>query len=232
MRRLCLLLLLPSVSAHMTTVCTATAPSACANAEVTFYFGTYHNVAAGSPGQVEITKPDGSVIIGAFSSLCGGGAAVKSNRDGSVACPAADLTTNCPTSVLPADSYISCYAANAPGTYAGSTPTTYVVADTCEAFPESTGNYAKNLAQYYATVTGAVSGEYTVRTTGTDDKLNPCPTQGESHPCGMSSSKSYAFELAVAGCGASCPSELPALPTHVVQSSLTGCGAPCRLGTR
>jgi hypothetical protein len=33
-------LLDPRVSAHMTTVCTSTAPSNCANAELVFYFGT------------------------------------------------------------------------------------------------------------------------------------------------------------------------------------------------
>ena len=57
---------------HLTTVCTSTAPSQCGSSSLTFWFGTYHNLALGAsaPGSVHITTPTGDTITGAFTDLC------------------------------------------------------------------------------------------------------------------------------------------------------------------
>jgi hypothetical protein len=213
-------LLLARSCAHMTTVCTATAPSR--PSEILFFFGTYHTVSGASvPGSVHITTPTGSMLTGSFNSYCSNGGAITSSRGGTPACPAADLHANCGSGVLPSDGQVTCYAAHS--SWTGSTQTTYVVADSCEAFPVTSGSYATNYANFYATVTGATSGTYTVRTTGTDANLDPCP-YGTNYPCALSSTKDYSFELAVAGAGAACPSTLPPLPAEVDASSLSTCG--------
>ena len=164
----------------MTTVCTSTAPSK--PNEIVFYFGTYHSISTGQsvPGSVHITTPEGTDFSGAFVSSCSNGGAMTSHSSGSPHCPEGDLFANCPTSVLPADAALTCYAAHADGDYIGSTPTTYVVQDSCEAFPEISGNYA----HFYAVVTNSTSGTYTVRTTGTDENLSPC-SRSQNHPCKM-----------------------------------------------
>ena len=104
--------------------------------------------------------------------------------------------TSAPDIGVAGDASITCYAANSAG------GTTYAVTgDTCDAFPATSGSFARTTSTFYARVVNATSGLYTVRTTGTDMILNPCGSSMRStHPCGMSQFMSYTFELAVAGC--------------------------------
>ena len=112
----------------MTSVCTSTAPSNCNSSEIIFYFGSYHAMSqictsdgsggwtdCSAPGQVEITAPNGDITTGPFTDVF---FASANNYGGT--CPAADITNNAPTSVLPSDASITCYAANSAGgtTYA------------------------------------------------------------------------------------------------------------------
>ena len=191
--------------AHMTTVCTSTAPSNCANAEMHFFFGTYHSKpsSGSAPGSVHIQTPDGRVITTPLASVFKSQSTTPTKSGWP--CPADDLRARAPASVMPSDSSITCYKATPPPAQNPTAPPqTYAVADTCEAFPSLSGSWKKSLSTYYATVAQATSGIYTVWTTGTNYRADPCTSYASNSPCGMSRNKKYVFELAVATCGASC----------------------------
>ena len=132
-----------------------------------------------APGEVHITTPAGNTITGSFSNIC------TSTATKSGTCPAPDIKAQCPAEVVPSDAMMTCYTSDGSTNDAG-IPQTQTVSNTCDAFPQSSGNYAINLSNFYAIVTGATSGTYKVRTTGTDFNLDPCPY---GHPCSMSASK-------------------------------------------
>jgi hypothetical protein len=232
-----------------------------------------------APGEVHVTTPVGDTISGSFVDVFASAATQAGT------CPAADMVDYAPTTVLPADASITCYAAN-------SDRTAYSVYDTCAAFPQMSGSYSGSYAnvsahsphavpvpspspiahrpspithphprrpypiahlpslspspsiaiptpshpppvshQFYARVTNATSGIYAVRTSGTNQILDGCPNGG-THPCGMSASTSYTFELAVAGCGLSCPNALPWMGVDVDPASLRGCDGSIAVRTR
>jgi hypothetical protein len=138
---LCLLLSTASVPrtvAHLTTVCTSTAASQCADARVVFWLGTYHPPTCESPscthagsgwgssegvpsGQVIITKPDGTSDYFNFSSRCD----VSSSSSGP--CPGPDLMTHCQGADLPSDAVVQCF------TYNPTSGRAEPVTDTCQA---------------------------------------------------------------------------------------------------
>lgn len=199
-----LIALFGSVGSHLTTVCTSTAPSTCNPATLVFFFGTYHNLSPGdsAPGTVYIEDPDGVITSGGFSDIC------NANADASGTCPIPDLKANCGVAI-PSDAYVTCYKATpSPPSPQKTEPVDQD--DSCDAFPDQSGTFDNNQCNFYATVTGATSGTYTVWTTGTDYNLDPCGgSRGNSFPCAMSSSRKYEFDLAVAGCGDSCMQDLP-----------------------
>jgi hypothetical protein len=161
--------------AHLTTVCTSTAPSRCDMDEIIFHFGTYHGMPYGgssTPGQVHIQPPGGITQSHSFTSFYQSAASYPDQR-----CPGPDILTNAPADVAPSDAIISCYTADASGG-------TSVVQDTCEAFSsQPTGGSCPEAASYvyyctyttyYARVSGATSGRYTVWTSGTNAVMNAC----------------------------------------------------------
>ena len=100
---------------HLTTVCVSTAPSKCPYREIVFYFGTYHtglSPGGSAPGQVHITTPEGTVIDGAFSNICGDGASKYRNCGSVNPTPIEDMHTNCPDDVLPPTGIVTCYASD------------------------------------------------------------------------------------------------------------------------
>lgn len=120
------------VRAHMTSVCTSTAPSRCEEDELVFYFGSYHaNFPGGSvPGSVHITSPNGATTSTRFANIC----TSEAREDGT--CPEEDIRASCPSEVTPSDAFVSCYRANPP---MPETPrTTFTITDTCAAFPATT----------------------------------------------------------------------------------------------
>ena len=134
-----------------------------------------------------VTKPDGTIQGGSsgipFTSRCGpNGNVITSSANG--ICPDEDIRSNCPSSVIPVDASISCYASHNQFD-ANNIQTTYpIVGEMCLAFPSTSGSYSRSKTQYYAEVTNATSGTYRVKTSGTDDKLDPCgSTRGQKFPC-------------------------------------------------
>ena len=219
-----LLATLVGVSGHMTNVCTSTAASECSQQRLIFWFGTYHSPpGAGSavPGQVHIQDPNGATTSFAFDSF------VSSNAQRGGTCPADDLAAYAPSSVLASDAVVTCYKLPS-GTNANSGVKLVAASDTagsCMSVPHSSGSYSNTKTHYYAEITSAPTGTYTVYTTGTDVNLNPCPYP--EYPCQMASSVSFSFDLSVASCGASgvvsrCNDPIPSI-SNVVASSLTVC---------
>eukprot|EP00933_Yihiella_yeosuensis_P042203 TRINITY_DN3674_c0_g1_i2.p1 TRINITY_DN3674_c0_g1~~TRINITY_DN3674_c0_g1_i2.p1 ORF type:complete len:888 (+),score=130.01 TRINITY_DN3674_c0_g1_i2:66-2729(+) len=192
-------------TAHTTTVCSATAPSQCADRKLVFLLGTYHSMSGSTVGKVHILSPSGVETQTSFSAIC------QSSSTATGTCPGPDIKNKCPSSVIPSDAVVTCYKeTNGVG---------YSVADTCDAFPVTSGSYAKNLANAYAVVSGATSGTYTLWTTGTNADFNPCTYVG--WPCRLSATRKYEFELMVAGCGDDCPTA-PSINGSLA-SSVSGC---------
>ena len=101
------LLHLPLVASHLTTVCTSTAPSTCANQQVVFYLGTYHDVPSGgsAPGEVGITTPTGTTTWFSFSSTC----AVNGHQNNPpTSCPVNQIMSGCASAVTPSDADVTC----------------------------------------------------------------------------------------------------------------------------
>ena len=191
------LLLVAGAQAHITTVCTSTAPSNCGS--IVFFFGTYHDQ-GGATGQVHITTPQGTTTIFPFQNSCFSSATTVTGQ--TRVCPEPDLFANCAV-VVPSDAAVSCYQYDPVGEFV------FAVPDSCDAFPDS-GSYAALSSQYYAVVDGATTGTYTVYTSGTNVDLDPCdgsrgtPTADnhENYPCAMyGPAQAVSFPLSVAACG-------------------------------
>eukprot|EP00930_Biecheleria_cincta_P028672 TRINITY_DN19_c0_g1_i1.p1 TRINITY_DN19_c0_g1~~TRINITY_DN19_c0_g1_i1.p1 ORF type:complete len:1132 (+),score=130.20 TRINITY_DN19_c0_g1_i1:39-3434(+) len=195
--------------AHITTVCTSTAPSQCANKRMVFFLGTYHTgLSASVPGKLHIAKPDGTSQSFNFGSVCSAASTVTGP------CPSEDIQSNCPSNIVPSDAVVTCYRADAQNV-------AMAEQDTCQTFPKTSGSYSFNKAHAYAVVDNAVSGTYTLSTSGTDMNFSPCAGVSNGYPCKMSSTSSFSFELSVAGCGRKCAAA-PVVPNSV-SSSLATC---------
>jgi hypothetical protein len=206
---LCLALCIVASDAHITSVCMSTAPSQCADSKAVFFMGSYHQVAS-ARGQIIITSPDGTEASFAFKNICQNG---KASIGGT--CPIADITNVCPTEVVPDDSHVTCYKAIGGKAIA--------LQDDCLAQPpDNRYQFSKSRIYAYAIVK-AVSGTYTLRTSGTGFNFDAC--FDADYPCKMSESNPISFDVAIAGCGGACKA-----PDPIVNSDGTHTTA-CAMGT-
>ena len=174
---LCLAASFVPSQAHITTVCSATAPSVPGKAW--FIFSTYHSLAS-PDGQVMIRKPSGQTFTSSWdTSKCESSANYGSSGYGSSygsgfwgrrlwgyqpndpqKCPGDDIKEKC--TQLPNDAKITCYTGNDPNSLVS------VEDGGCEAFPRTSGSLSKSEANYIAEIDGATSGDYFVTQSTTD----------------------------------------------------------------
>ena len=160
---LLLLLLVASVSSHITTVCTVTAPSV--PGIVWFVFSTYH-VLSDPDGAVIIKRPNGETHVSSWGTTRCPAAA---NYLGT--CPGPDIKAQCTGGPdgLPNDSEVTCYKGNDPNSLVS------VEDGGCDAFPWTSGTFSESKSSYYAKISGATSGDYHVISNTTD--FDMCPVQ-------------------------------------------------------
>jgi hypothetical protein len=193
-------------SAHTNAVCTSTSPTAAGSA--TFHLGTYHTTVSSAAGSVCITNPSGSEQCFTFGTCY----TIPSTTQTSTTTLDAQILAN---SGIPTGSTVTCYQQS--GGIAAPTTANMGIAS-------ATGSYATVVNLCQATVAGT-SGNYRVRTSGTDANFNDCDAQySATHPCALAAASSSAapmsFPITFAGAGASCPSTLPSLDPNVDSSAL------------
>ena len=136
---LCVVLLATApIAAHITVVCSVTAPSQ--PSTVWFVFGTYH--AVGLPdGEVIIDTPSGDRHSASFTTNCQGNAKYYSPSMVAYSsyyadrCPGPDMKSRC--SMLPSDSVVTCYTGDDPRALVS------VEDGGCDAFPATSSTFSK-----------------------------------------------------------------------------------------
>ena len=161
-----------------------------------------------------MTTPLGVTYTFSFSATCGGNTTIDSSYGGT--CPGPAILARCPRSVVPADAAITCYTRN---DFHNRAEAAVETTGSCTSFPGTSGAWGQNYVHYYAVITGAPTGTYSVRVTGTDHILDPCYVT--THPCRVGVA-AVNFPLAIAGCGVSCGT-VPAASLQNAQGSYSSC---------
>ena len=195
--------------AHTNQICTSTGGTNGACGSAKFILTTYHGCPSGSqtPGQLFIQTPTGVTHTFSFSSYC---PMTGFNGPGPNGSPLSnhcsqELSNKCGNT----NADVTCYYKPDTINMVGA-----VGSDTCKA-----GNTQSYLCAYYSEITNAVTGNYIVWTTGTDDNLAPCfDTSGGKIPCDFTVNNKVTIPLTIQGCGSSCTGS-PPTPSGVDQNS-------------
>jgi hypothetical protein len=197
---------------HTNQICTSTGGQGSSCGSAKFFLTTYHPCPSSgqTQGQLYIQTPIGNTHTFSFSSYC-----VMSGFYGPGPNGSPPPTHNCSQELSNkcgnSDSDVTCYyrpdGVNMIGVQGP---------ETCLA-----GNTQTYQCAYYSEISNAVTGNYIVWTTNTDDNLAPCssglnPTG--KIPCDFTVNNKVTISLAIEGCGAPCTSS-PPIPSGVDPNS-------------